>query len=274
MEEGDGGEGGLPDGEDLLEFGFFVGVSCDDDDAVEEVEGEAVGGDGLGAADLDVTSVGGHDNDWGEFVFEGSVDEREAFLVEHVNLVDEEHTRDNLGLAFFLPFADFDIDLVADFGADLASVAREEGEEALRAGVDHVDLVEGDGVNHFFSGLDLAVGGLDEFGFGSHGVVIAGAGVGAAELGDLARGFIDRDDVSGENLLLLKLLNELVSQVVDGFHVGGFDGEFSLLGAGGDGAVDLDLDDLTEYYFGLFFDSHADGFAERLGEGFGLGHFE
>lgn len=144
----------------------------DNDDAVEEVEGETVRGAVGGSANAGVAAVGGHDDYGGEFVLEGAVDVGEALDVEHVDLVDEEHAGDDFGLAFFFPFADFGVDLVADFASDLAGVAGEKSEKALGARIDDVDFVQADGVDDFFAFLQFAVGALDEFGIGAHGVVV------------------------------------------------------------------------------------------------------
>lgn len=53
------------DGEDLADLVALVGVRADDDDAVEEVEGEAVRGAVGGASDPRVAPVAGHDHDGG-----------------------------------------------------------------------------------------------------------------------------------------------------------------------------------------------------------------
>jgi len=199
-------------------------VRGDDDHAIEEVEREAVRGVVGGAADAGVTTVRGHDDDGGEVALESAVDVGEAFDIEHVYFVDKENARYDFGFSFFLPLADFGVDLVADFRADFTRVARKEGEEALGAGVDDVDFVERDGVDDFFAFLELAVGALDEFGVGAHGVVVAGASEGAAEFGDFARGFVDGDDVACHDAFAGHGVDHFGAHVVDGFHVGGFDG--------------------------------------------------
>jgi hypothetical protein len=50
----------------------------------------------------------------------------------------------------------------SDLGFNLAGVTREEGEEALGAGVDDVNLVEGDCVDHLLTLLQLALRALHE----------------------------------------------------------------------------------------------------------------
>lgn len=72
------------DGLDLLRV---VGVRGDDEEAGEEVWGDAVRGDDVArTADDSVAAVGGEDDDGGDGGFEGAVEVGEAFHVEHVDL--------------------------------------------------------------------------------------------------------------------------------------------------------------------------------------------
>lgn len=160
------------DGEDLADLVALVGVRADDDDAVEEVEGEAVRGAVGGASDPRVAPVAGHDHDGGQFVFEGAVDVGEAFDVEHVDFVDEEDARHDFGFAFFFPFPDFGVDLVADLATDLTRVAREEGEESLCSGIYDVDFVQADCVDDFFSLLQFTIWALHKLGICPHCIVV------------------------------------------------------------------------------------------------------
>ena len=57
--------------------------------------------------------------------------------------------------------------MVSQLRFDFTGVTSEEGEEALCAGVDDVDLVEGDGVGDFLALLEFAFGALDESGLRS-----------------------------------------------------------------------------------------------------------
>ena len=59
-----------------------------------------------------LTSVSGHHNDGGEIVLQGSVEEREALDVEHVNLVNEQDTRSDLRLPLLSPLRDLRSDEV------------------------------------------------------------------------------------------------------------------------------------------------------------------
>ena len=72
-----------------------------------------------------------------------AIQERVALHIQHVRLVDEQHARHDRCLPVLLPLRHLLVDLLAHLRLDLARVAREEREEALLAGVDHVDIVEG-----------------------------------------------------------------------------------------------------------------------------------
>ena len=145
-----------------------------------------------------------------------------------MDLVDEEHARHDLGLALLLPLGDFRVDLLAHLAANLARVAGEEGQEALGAGVDDVNLVQADDVDDFAALLQLSIRALHELGVGAHGVVVARAGVRPAELADLSRRLVDGDDVAGHYFFFRHRVDHLRAHVVDCLHVGCFDCQFAL----------------------------------------------
>ena len=148
-------------------------MRADDDDAVEEVEGEAVRGAVGCAADPGVAAVAGHDDDGGQDVFEGAVDVGEAFDVQHVDFVDEKDPGDYLGLAFLFPLSHLRVDLIPDFAADFSCVTGEKRQEALGSRVDDVYFVQADGVYDFFPLLEFSVWALNEFGVCAHCIVVA-----------------------------------------------------------------------------------------------------
>ncbi len=78
-------------------------------------------------------SVGSHDDQWREIRLERAVEEREAFNVEHVYFVNEQHTRHDLGLAFFPPFAHLGVDLITQLGLDLTRVTRDNARKLVYA---------------------------------------------------------------------------------------------------------------------------------------------
>lgn len=72
-----------------------------------------------------------HNHQRRQIALQSPIQERETLNVQHVNLIDKEHARDDLRFAFLAPFGDFGVDLGTKFGFDFACVAREEGEETL-----------------------------------------------------------------------------------------------------------------------------------------------
>jgi len=141
------------------------------------------------------------------------------------------YPRNDLSLAFFSPLAHFGINLLADFRLDLSGVSGEESQEALRAAVDDVNLVEWHCVDHLLPLLQLSLWTLyklclkgwqrntikhilnkssftgpmancgrkckDLTGYlRSHGIIVSGSGEGAAQLADLSRGFVNGNNIS------------------------------------------------------------------------------
>lgn len=76
-----------PEADDGLDFIWVVGVGGDNEEAGEEIGGDAVCSDDVfGAADGAFASVGGENDDGGYGRFEGAVEVGEAFNIEHVDL--------------------------------------------------------------------------------------------------------------------------------------------------------------------------------------------
>lgn len=65
------------------------------------------------------------------------------------------YPRNDLCLALLPPLAHFGVNLLTHFRLDLSGVSGEQGQEALCAAVDDVDLVEGHRVDHLFPLLQL-----------------------------------------------------------------------------------------------------------------------
>jgi len=93
-----------------------------------------------------------------------------------VDLINEENARDDFSASFFSPFCNFLINLFSDLGLDLTDVSGEECHEALGAGVDDIDLVEGHSVNNFLSLLKLTFRALNESGLRTNVIIVRLAG--------------------------------------------------------------------------------------------------
>ena len=151
----------------------------------------------------------------------GSVKEGEAFDIEHVNLIDEEHTGYDLGTALFAPLSNLLVDLLTDFGLDLTNITREKSHEALSARVNHINLMECHSVDDFLALLQLTFRALHEPGLGSNVVEVGAAGERATELGDLAAGLVNGDNIASDNLLLGDGFDHFGTEVIDRLHLGG-----------------------------------------------------
>ena len=135
-----------------------------------------------------------------------------------------------------------------------------------RPAVDDIDFVQSDDVDHFLPLLQLPIRAGHEFGGGTHGVVVAGARETSAELRDSAGGFIDGNNVARVDLLLGQRFDHLGAEVVYGFHVRCFEGQFPRFSgcASCRWSVDLNLDHLALDDLRLLRDANADGLSESL----------
>mmetsp|Transcript_75 Transcript_75/g.104 ORF Transcript_75/g.104 Transcript_75/m.104 type:complete len:299 (-) Transcript_75:618-1514(-) len=189
-------------GQNLHNLVKVVGQQANDEETVKQIDGDTVRAAHLGALDLANTTVGRQDDDRGQIGLQGSVHVSETLDVEHVDLIDEEHARHDLGATLLSPLGDLLVNLFSHFGLNLTDIASEERHEALSAGVDDIDFMEGHSVHDFLSLLQLALWALHESRLGTHVVKVGAAGEGATQLGDLAASLVDSDDVAGDNLLL------------------------------------------------------------------------
>lgn len=64
-------------------------------------------------------TVGCEDHNWSGIALKGSVQEGEALEVEHMRLINEEYTRNDISLSFLTPLSHLDVDLIPDFLLDL-----------------------------------------------------------------------------------------------------------------------------------------------------------
>jgi hypothetical protein len=74
------------------------------------------------------------------------------------------YTWDDLRLPLFLPLADLGVDLLPQFSLDLASISGKKSHKTLRSAIDNINFMQGDGMDHLFPLLNLAIGALYELG--------------------------------------------------------------------------------------------------------------
>merc|ERR1740117_1527349 len=107
-----------------------------------------------------------------------------------MDFINEEHSGDDFGSAFFSPLGYFLVNLLSDFGLNFSDISCEESHESLGAGVDNVDLMEGDGMDDLLSLLEFTFRALDEASLGSNVIVVGRTGERASKLGDLTGSFV------------------------------------------------------------------------------------
>mmetsp|Transcript_37625 Transcript_37625/g.90727 ORF Transcript_37625/g.90727 Transcript_37625/m.90727 type:complete len:306 (-) Transcript_37625:761-1678(-) len=175
-----------PDRQDFEYLLVRVWLCAHDHQPIEQIQRNSVRTLVLSAANLGDAAIGRDDEHGRHIRFQRAIQKREALHVQHVYLVDEQYSGYNFGTSLLPPFHYLGVNLLPHLPLDLTRVPREQCQEALLSAVDNVDLVQAHVVNYLFPLLQLALGTLHETRGGSHGVVVAAAAEGSAELGDLA----------------------------------------------------------------------------------------
>mmetsp|Transcript_25460 Transcript_25460/g.79791 ORF Transcript_25460/g.79791 Transcript_25460/m.79791 type:complete len:396 (-) Transcript_25460:372-1559(-) len=200
-----------PDRQDLDDLLQRVRHRSDDHQPVEQVDRDAVRRHHLRPPDGAHAAVGGEDDDRREGGLERAVEVREALDVEHVHLVDEEDSGDELGDALVNVFVDNLVDLRAELLGDLGLLGlhhlahqRDEVLPSLRLCVGEVEVVERHVLDHLL--LLVHVPLWQRHVLLRLEVKLCGVGVGASDPLDGARVGLDVDDVARRDLLLLDRL--------------------------------------------------------------------
>mmetsp|Transcript_63497 Transcript_63497/g.104886 ORF Transcript_63497/g.104886 Transcript_63497/m.104886 type:complete len:358 (+) Transcript_63497:961-2034(+) len=238
-----------------------------------------MGGLELSPSDGGDPSVAGHDNDGGRGLLQSAIQERKAFDVQHMHLINEEHAGNHLGLALLAPLQHFVVDLLPHFMFNFPRVPSEQRQKPLRPGIDDIDFMQRDGVHDFFAFLQLPLGALHEPRIGAHRIKVLRPREGAAQFGDLATGLINGNDVPSSDFVFGQGLDHLLPQIVHRLHFGGLQNHAAGLSRGRIigvccWALDLDLHDFALHNFRLFFNADTDRPAECLSQGLGLAHLQ
>jgi hypothetical protein len=112
-------------------------------------------------------------------------------------------------------------------------------------------------MDNFLSLLEFTFWALNVSGLRTRVVKVTGSGERSSELGDFAGSFINGDDVTSHDLLLLDRFNHFSSEIINGFHLGGLQSDLSSLGSRLDGFINFDFDDFSFNNFGLFSNSYT-----------------
>lgn len=81
--------GTLPNPNNLLNFVCAVSTCTHDEHTVKKVDGQAVRTTELCSSYPGHPTVRSHDDQWSQVILKGTVEEGEAFYVQHVNFVNE-----------------------------------------------------------------------------------------------------------------------------------------------------------------------------------------
>lgn len=142
-----------------------VRQQTDNQKTVKQIHGDTVRGAHVDATDLANTTVSGQDHDGGQVALKSTIEVSEALNVEHVNLIDEEHARHELGNTvvdvFVDDFVDFETELLSDLSL-LGSVdLAHEGKEVtttLGFGVSNIKIVKGHILDDFLLLVNVTLG--------------------------------------------------------------------------------------------------------------------
>lgn len=138
----------------------IIGVRGDDQQTIQEIHRDTVRALILGSTDGGNTAIASEDEDGSHLGLQRTVQEGEAFHIQHMCLVDEQDTRDHRGLAVVFPLSNLLVNLLTHLGLDFARISSEEGEETLLTGVDDIDVVERDRMDGLLALLELTLGTL------------------------------------------------------------------------------------------------------------------
>jgi len=109
------------------------------------------------ATDLSNTSIGGHDDNWCLIGLQSSVQIREAFNIEHMDLINKQYTWNNLGSTLLTPFSNFLINLLSNFRLDFTNISCEKGHEALCSRVNNINFMKRNSVDNLLSLLEFTL---------------------------------------------------------------------------------------------------------------------
>ena len=188
-------------------------------------------------------------------------------------LIDEKHTGDNFCFAFFAPFANLSIDLIAKLGLNLTCVTGKEREKTLRARVNNINLVERHGVYDFSAALQLTLWTLNEFGVATNGIVVTRARKAPTKLGNTATRLFNCDNIASDHLFLLQSINHFVTKFINCLHIRRLDDNLACFSGSGEAAVNLNFHNLSLDCFSLFLDAHTNSLSKGLHQCLSFAHF-
>lgn len=176
----------------------------------------------IGSSNVSDTSVSSQNDNWSGFTFQSSVQKWETFHIQHMDLINEQDSWDNLGLSFFSPFWNFLVDLLSDFLSNFSSCAWEQCQKSLWSGVNNIDFVKSNSMYDLFSLFNLSFWAVYESGLRPHCVILRSSCEASTSFWDFTWSFINCDNITCNNFLFLNGFNHFLTQIINCLHFGSF----------------------------------------------------
>ena len=222
---------------------------------------------------LSHTSVCCQNNNRCLLILQGSVKKAKALNIQHVNLIYEKHSWNYISFIFLLPQSNFLINLISYFLPDFSSLSWEQSHKALGSGVNHINVMQADCMNHLFFLHNFSFGTLSKSCLWRHCIILACFGKTSALLGNLARPLVNRNYISSSDFLIHKTFDHLWAKIIYRLHVSGLESKLSsslIVGS----LLNINMNNLSLNDLRFFFYSHCNWSSKSLCKTFCLAHFK
>ncbi len=120
---------------------------------------------------LSDSSVSSKDDYRSFFRLKSSIKKTKAFYVQHMNLIYEENSRNEISFILFLPLSNFLVDLIPDLWSDFSCLSREKSHKSLWSWIDNINIMKSNGMYYFFSFENFSFGTLSESCLRRHSII-------------------------------------------------------------------------------------------------------
>ncbi len=181
----------------------------------------------VGPSYIRYSSVCCQNHNWCCLAFQRSIQERKTFHVQHVHLVDKQHTRHDLRLTLLSPLWYFLVYLLSNLLSYFSCCPRKQSQKPLWSRIYHINLVQCYCVNDLFSLLNLTLWTIYESCLRPHCIVFWSPCKTSSRFRYLSRGLINCYHITCNYFLLLNCLNHFLTQIVYRLHFSCFKRDFS-----------------------------------------------
>ena len=198
-----------------------------DDQSVQKINWNTMRRLIVSSSDLSDSSVGSKDYNGCLVGLECSVKEREALDVQHVNLIDEQNTWNQIRLVLLLPLSNLLINLISYFRSDFSSLSREQSHKSLGPRVNHIDVMKRHSMNNLFPLKNLSFWTLSKPCLRRNSIKLRGLCKTSSKSVNLSTCLVNSNDISSCDFLSQKSFDHFSSQIINGLHVGGLEGQLT-----------------------------------------------